>query len=393
VRYPKRGWLRVAWRELWHIQHSSQALLLTLILPLTTAALMALIFGASVPRALPVVVVDLDHSSMSRQATRMINANPGLKVAFQDPEPDEGFRRVKNGDAYALVLFPQHLERDVIKGKSPSVGLYVNNQMLLPGSLVSRDLRSSLGTLAAGVKIQVHRKLGESRHQAMDRYDPVRLEAHALFNPELDYRCFLVPALVAALLQIFAMFAAIRAFGREIKVRSAGLWFRHSGSKVSHALFGKMLPYAVIHSLLSLVLLMVWHGPLGNPHVGSLAAEWLALSAMGWGAETIALFFVGWTSDYRLSLSMGAFFGGPAMAFAGVSFPSAAMNGPALGWSSILPLTHTMRIFIDQSLRGASLNADLVPFLALAGLPVLFTALTWKRWVALLHNRAEWGQS
>jgi ABC-2 type transport system permease protein len=323
----------------------------------------------------------------------MMDSAPGLRVACQDEEPSQGLRRLSRGEVYALVLFPNHLERDVVKGRSPSVGVYVNGQMLLPAGLVSRDLRQALGTLAAGVKIQVRRKTGETRRQAMDRYDPVRLESHALFVPELDYRRFLVPALVAALLQIFAMFAAIRALGLEIKLKTAGLWFRHAGKKTAPALFGKMLPYAVLHSLLSLVLLLFWHGPMGNPVAGSFAAEWGALSAMGWTAEAIALFIVGWTADYRLSLSMGAFFGGPSMAFAGVTFPTAAMNGPALGWSSMLPLTHAIRVIVDQSVRGASLRADAVPFLALAGLGLFFTGVTWKRWGRVLTDRSEWGQS
>lgn len=393
MRYPVRGWKRVAWREMRHIRGSSQAILLTLLIPLVTATLMAWIFGTSVPRALPVVIVDLDHSSFSRQATRMIESTAGLKVAFQETTAALGLRRITKGEAYAVVVFPEHLYRDLVKGRSPAVGVYVNGQFLLPASLVTRDLRQALGTLAAGVKIQVRRKWGESRRQALDRVDPVRLESHALFIPELDYRRFLVPALVAALLQILAMFAAIRALGREIKRKTAGRWFRHAGRRSTPALLGKLLPYACIHSAVVLFLLFCWHVPMGNPLAGSFVAEWAALSLMGWAAEAIAVFMVGWSADYRLSLSMGAFFGGPSMAFAGVTFPTAAMNGSAFGWSAMLPLTHAIRVVVDQGVRGSSLNADLVPFAALVGLILFFAGTAWKRWDRIFTDRSEWGQS
>ena len=390
---PARGWRRAAWREMRRIRNSSQAILLTIILPSFAAVLLAAIFGSSVPRRLPVVIVDQDHSSLSRQATRMLDSTPGLSVNFQEVDPSQGIRRVARGDAYALVVFPNHLYRDVVEGRSPSVGVYVNGQMLLPASLVSRDIRTALGTLSAGAKIQVRRKMGESKRQAMAGYDPVGLESHPLFIPELDYRRFLVPVLVTAVLQIFAMFAAVRSMGREIKLKSAGRWYRLSGSRVGPALFGKLLPYAVLHCLLSLAFILIWHGILGNPLIGSLLLEWAAMSLMGMAAEAVAVFMVGWTSDYRLALSMASFFGGPAMAFAGVSFPTAAMNGPAVGLAAFLPLTHAIQVMVDQGIRGSSLRADVVPFLALAGLAVFFVGSTWRRWGRVFVNRAEWGQS
>jgi ABC-2 type transport system permease protein len=158
-------------------------------------------------------------------------------------------------------------------------------------------------------------------------------------------------------------------------------------------LFGKLLPYAVIHTMVSLVLLLVWHGPLGNPVEGSFIAEWAALALMGGASLAIAVFIVGWSADYRLALSMGAFFGGPSLAFAGVTFPTAAMKGPALGWSSMLPLSHAIHVVMDQSVKGSSLRADLVPFLALVSLMAFFVGLSFVRWGHVLRDPAEWGQS
>ncbi len=393
MRYPARGWRRVAWRESRHIRGSLQALLLTLILPLVTASLMAWIFGASVPRALPVAVVDQDHSSFSRQATRMLSSSPGVRVVFQETSAEAALRRMRRGEIYAFVLFPRDLYREVVGGKSPVIGVYVNGQALLPASLVSRDLRQALGTLTAGVKLRVRLKTGETRSQALARIDPVRLESHALFIPELDYRRFLVPALVAALLQILVLFAAIRALGREIKRRSAGRWFRHAGGNAPAALWGKLSPYLAIHSLVTLLLLSLWHGPMGNPVAGSFLAEWAALILMGAAAQAIAIFMVGWSADYRLSLSMGAFFAGPSMAFAGVTFPTAAMNGTAYGWANMLPLTHAIQVVVDQGVRGSSLHADLGPFAALVGLMAFFLLLSLRRWRRVLVDRSLWGAS
>jgi ABC-2 type transport system permease protein len=59
------------------------------------------------------------------------------------------------------------------------------------------------------------------------------------------------------------------------------------------------------------------------------------------------------------------FFSGTAFAFVGLTFPQSGM--PALGkaWSNMLPLTHYLHIFLEQTIRDAELSESINEFLML----------------------------
>ena len=81
------GWLPAFWaatrRELAHWRGDRWELLLVTALPLLLMALMAWLFSASVMRGIPVALVDLDGSTVSRELTRAIDASPGVAVAMR----------------------------------------------------------------------------------------------------------------------------------------------------------------------------------------------------------------------------------------------------------------------------------------------------------------------
>ena len=91
-------------RELDRIVHRPLEPLLLVVLPALALALTYAIFSARLPRDLPVAVVDEDHSRLSRQLVRMIDATPTIRVS-ERPESSrpalrhaEGFSKVFDDD-------------------------------------------------------------------------------------------------------------------------------------------------------------------------------------------------------------------------------------------------------------------------------------------------------
>jgi ABC-2 type transport system permease protein len=50
------------------------------------------------------------------------------------------------------------------------------------------------------------------------------------------------------------------------------------------------------------------------------------------------------TSNYRLALSMTAFYTAPAFAFVGVTFPTFDMNNAAQLWHSLVPISQLLKM-------------------------------------------------
>ncbi|MCE1191778.1 MAG: ABC transporter permease [Acidovorax sp.] len=360
--------------------------------PLLGVALLWWIFSAGLPRHLAVGVVDDDHSSLSRQLVRMLDATPGMQVRREFTNTAEAERALRAVEVYAVVSIPRDFARTVKQGRAAQVTLLHNAQMGTHSGLLQRDVRAAVGTLSAGIEMAARNKRGEAAQAVHVSMEPIRTQMVALFNVSSNYEQFLGAALIPALLHILAMTAGAWTVGRELRDRTLGAWLgasRFAGT--AGALLGKLaLPWAslTLTGLLALVGITWgrgWHPP-GNLAWVACALALLVAVSLAAGAALAAL-----TRSLRTALSGAGFFAAPAFAFSGVAFPLAGMPASARAWAEAMPFTHYIRLQIEQLQMGAPL-ATSVP--TMAGLLVA-TVVLWL--VAALglrsaaHHPATWG--
>ncbi|MBZ0270029.1 ABC transporter permease [bacterium] len=363
-----------------------------LVLPLLSFALLWVIFHQQTPRDLPIAVCDLDRSALSRQLIRMIDASPSMQVADRVQQPRDGRELILTGSAYALVLLPKDLERDAKRGKAPPVVAYYNAQWLLPGSVVNRDLGLVVGTLSAGIDMRRREAQGEMPTAALAHLEPIRIEAHPLFNPQLSYTYYLVSALLPTMLQIFVLVTMVHSLGIELKERTAAAWLERAGMCVSRAVVGKFLPYSVVFVAIGLFMNGLLFESIGVPLRGSLAVLILGTVLFVLAQQMVGLLIVAWFANLRLGTSAAAFYSAPAFAFVGITFPTMAMPLPGQLWGSILPLTHYLRIMVDQTIRGAPITASAPELGALLAFLIVLPAVSLRRMRKVARDPAYWGR-
>ena len=357
-----QGFLAVVLREMTQIRAHSRYALAMIVLPLVSFALTWGLFSNQYPQDLPVAVVDLDHSSLSRTVIKAIDATSVIAVSFQAPDPAQARDLMLRGKIYAMVILPHELEEDILRGRGGEVIGYTNTQMLLPGSIISSSLSAAVATVSAGINFQSRLQRGEMNEAAMAHLEPVNLDRHVLFNPQLNYMYFLAAALCPTFFQIFILITAVMAMGSEFKNSTAGKWLETAGGSVWKAVTGKLAVYFISFNLLGLAMLVIILNGFGVPLRGSLASlvtatVLLVLAYLGCG---IILVFL--NPSLRMALSAASFFSGTAFAFVGLTFPQEGM--PALGkaWSNFLPVTHYLHIFLDQTMRSSKLSESLTDF-------------------------------
>lgn len=366
--------------------------LLLVVLPLVAFGVLWAIFWQGVPRDLPVAILDRDHTALSRQLVRMIDASPTMRVAFPVAAEAEGERLIREGRAYALVTIPADLDRAIRRGESAPVVCHYNAQLLLPASLIRRDLRGVVGTLSAGIELR--RKLGGGtpRDVAMAQVEPVRMERHTLFNPELSYLSYLLAALLPTMLQVFVLVAAVQALGAELKDGTAADWLATAGGRVWKAVLGKLLPATVHFWLMGLAMVAALFRALGLPLRGSLGAIVIGTLLFVLAVEAVGLALAAWLANLRFATSAAAFLAGPAFAFSGITFPVAAMPLAAQTWGALIPLTHYLRLMVDQTMRGAPVAVSSLPLAALAAFALVLPAASLGRLRRVAADKRFWGR-
>ncbi len=366
-------------------------ILMLIVIPLFSFSIFWFIFEEGVPEDLPVAVYDQDSSSISRQLIRMIDSTTSIQIKYRVNNLEEGKRLILSGKCNALVVIPKDLEKDVLSGLSPSIINFYNNEFLLAGSLISRDVSSVVTTFSKGINVSVRLKKGEMTVTAMNRIEPVRVMTHTLFNPYLNYFYFLTGTLQPTLLQIFIITMTIFALGSELKDGTAGSLLESSKDSIIFALLGKLLPYTLIFTLMGIFMNVFLFMFFKVPVTGSLGLLLFSTFIFVLAYQSVGLFYLALTSNLRMSLSMAGFYSAPAFAFAGVTFPLIGMPMLAKFWSYMLPLTYYIKIFIDQSMKGAPVSVSL-PQLGIMSCFLILGLLSVPRLNKIMKNSEYWGK-
>jgi ABC-2 type transport system permease protein len=344
--------------------------LLTIViwLPLLLSMLLVAIFSAAVPRELPVGVVDLDRSSLSRKFIRYLDASPALQVADQFESQRDGKVAIGDGDLYALVVIPAHLARDAALGKAPEITAFFNAQYLL----VAKAIRSTLYEIEANIatELDVARTIVETPvlSAALAESLPIRSQITSLYNMNLNYAQFLIPGIVAALLQILICSTTILSLGREFKWGGSHYWKNYD---LGTAIVGKMIVYTVLFVAHGMLLLGVFFAVLGWPYHANLAMLVPVLTLFVIACQILGAFFFVLSFDMTRALSFAGAFSAPAFAFLGVTFPASDMSVFAHFWRDLMPAAHFIDAFIVRTSYAGSFGDLVLPSLILCGSALL----------------------
>jgi ABC-2 type transport system permease protein len=357
------GFWLVFWRELHWLRRRPFLLVLTTIGPLSLMGLLTAIFSAGLATRLPVGVLDLDGSDLSRTIVRMIDATPDAAVAVRVGELAEGRRMILSGRIQGLLMLPRDLERDVSAGRRPEVVFFYNTQMMTTGNLVLRGVNAAVPSAAAGIRLSLRTAQGQPVEDAQAALAPIPVQTNALFNPTLNYVHFLLAALLPSLLQIVVVTTSAYSVGLDMETRHRLKILERLGRGLWPAMTGKVLPYTILFLIVLGASDAVLFGVFGLPLRGGggllLLAGFLFILSCQFLGLLLALFL------RASAVSFGTLLTAPAFGFMGISFPRLGMNSFAYGWGEILPGTWYLTARIDQTIRGTPLDLSWKPVLVL----------------------------
>lgn len=332
-----RGFGGILRKEFIHLRRDRTTIVIALLLPLVQM----LIFGYAINfdvRHIETVVFDQDNSRESRDYLQRLQAGQYLDVIGYVGGPSEAAALLKTGTARVAVIIPAGFARDVVSGKNPQVGVMID------GSDAQVSLRARFAFISPP-----------------DRKKPGAPDAriNVLFNPDSKTPNFMIPGLIAVILQIVTV--ALTAFS-IVREKEQGTLEQLMVTPVGRLalMLGKLVPYAALAFAELVVILYVSDVVFGiQPH-GSLFA--LAVLSIPFIIASLALGLlistVSQTQGQALQFAMLTML--PSILLSGYVSPRETMPGPLYLISTILPATHFIQISRGIIVRGAGLM-DLMP--------------------------------
>src|SRR3979490_2419746 len=177
-RHLRPGFWLVFWREIDWLRRRPFLLAFITIVPIGLMALLTGIFSAGLATRLPIAVLDLDGSDLSRSIIRMVDATPDTAVAVRVGDLAEGRGLILSGKVHGLLMLPQNLQRDVFAGRRPEVVFFYNTQTLTIGNLTVRGVNAAIPTAAAGIRLSLRSDHGEPVELAQADLQPIPVQTH-----------------------------------------------------------------------------------------------------------------------------------------------------------------------------------------------------------------------
>jgi len=378
-RTVRPGFWLVFWREIGWLRRRPFLLGLTTIVPLAQMAFLVTIFSAGLATRLPIAVLDLDGSDLSRTIIRMVDATPDTAVAERAGDLAEGRGMILSGKVHGLLMLPRNLQRDVFAGRRPEVVFFYNTQTMTTGNLTVRGVNAAIPTAAAGIRLSLRSEQGEPLEIAQADLQPIPVQTHALFNPTLNYVYFLLTALIPAVLQVIMVTTGAYSVGLDVETPHRLRILRALGGGLWPAMAGKILPYTILFMLVlglsDTVLVTVFELPLhGHSWLLIIAGLLFVLSCLLFGA-LLAVYLKSTAS----AVSVGTLLTAPAFGFMGIGFPRLGMNAFAYDWGALLPGTWYLIARVDQTVRGTPVDLSWKPLLVLLAFTIALTGLiAWR---------------
>lgn len=281
-------------------------------------------------------VVDADRSATSRRLVDRIGASNYFVFNGQRESYREAMDDIERGDADVIVNIPQGYERDLVRGCNPQVLLSANAADATKGAM-------GASYLAQMVTEHVNPQAGKMQ---------LGLSVLDLYNRHLDYKLFMIPALMGILLMMLCGFLpALNIVGEK----ESGTIEQINATPVSkwEFILAKLIPYWIIGLLVMTVSLLLAWLIYGITCQGSLLLVYFMSVLMAFVFSGIGLCVSNYSDTMQQAMLVMWFIVVILMLMSGLFTPVTSM--PA--WAQQLVTVNPMHYFIDAIrtvfIRGA----------------------------------------
>lgn len=342
-----------------------------------------------IPQDLPVGVVDLDESSLSRNFIRQLDATRiGETVGFSSYT--EARKALQTGKISSFCVIPEGFYSDVLSNRQPVLTMYVNTLYFVGGALSYKELLTLANLSSGAVQREVFRAKGMDDNAIMAQIQPIVIDAHNIGNPAADYRAFLCNALIPGVLETIIILVTVYAIGSELKHGTSRHLLEKAGGSMTAAMLGKLIPYTVLFTMMGIICDLILYDRMGFPMAGSIWNMFLGTFLLVLASEAVAFFIVGTLPVLRLSISISALYSMLAFSLAGFSLPVEAMPSYIQGLSAAFPLRHFYLMYVQEGIFGSGFEGwytQVIALMCFLALPPLVYRRLQKAYIDLNFPR------
>jgi ABC-2 type transport system permease protein len=342
---PFTGLIPVLRKEAIHIRRDPMALFFTVLIPMVQLFMIGYAINTNV-RDIRTVIYDGARTQESRRLLdRFVNSDDFMivKSVYSDEELN---REIIAGRARVGIKIPPDYSRKLLAGETAEVLVLVDGSE----SSVAGEALNVANAIALRESLERALSVSATRQEL-----PVEARPKILFNPDSRSANFLIPGMIAVLMQMMTVLLTAIAIVRE-RERGTLEQLYMTPIKPLGLMVGKIVPYAVVAYSEICILLVLMRWAFGVPIKGNILLLMLLVTPFILTMLGFGLLISTRAQSYQEATQ--AAFGTmmPSIFLSGYIFPIETMPQIFQWISSIIPTTYLIEIFRGIILRGANLG-------------------------------------
>jgi len=325
-----------------------------------------------------IIIVDNDHSKLSEHLIRDISRSGYFHLEDVTGDYESAMSGIEYGVADVILEIPSNFEKDLTTTSSAPVQISINTVNGTKGSLGGSYLGQILLTFSRNIM-----ETGGNGNPAFSMTPNVEMIIQNRYNPYLDYKTFMIPALMIILLIVLCgILPALNIVGEK----EMGTIEQINVTPIPKFLFifAKLIPYwivgfVVLNICMLLAYLVYGLTPVGNIFIIYLFALMFVFTISGFG-----LVISNYSATMQQALFVTFFFIMIFQLMSGLLTPIRSMPEWAQWITVFIPPKYLIHAFRQLYLKGSAFSDLTTDFFALLGFVCFFSA-----WAVLSYKKSN----
>lgn len=322
-------------------------------------------------------VIDMDKTPYSRELVQKSMASDYFAVIDVFSSYNDAIEAVEYGDADIILEIPRFFERDIIKEHKTDVLIAANSVNGIKGGLGSSYLASIVNDFSVDIREKTGVVLSGSSAPVINIVPQNR------YNQFLDYKIFMIPALMVMIITIFCGFLPTLNIVNE---KEQGTIEQINVSPIGKKtfIFAKLFPYWVIGFLVLSISMAVVYFVFGLVPVGNIFTIYffttiyiLVMSGMG-------LVVSNNSSTMQQAMFVNYFFIMVLVLMSGLFTPISSMPDWAQKITIFNPLKYYIQVMRMVYLKGSDITHLIPQLITLSCFAVVFNV-----WAILSYKKTN----
>jgi len=316
-----------------------------------------------------IVVVDNDYSTYSKRFIEKIKSSNYFHIVADESTFNDAMKnQIESGKADAIIEIPQHFERDLMKQKM--------SKILITANAVD-GIKGMMGTsYLAGITMDFSKNISVELAAFNDilPQQEIQITSFALFNPLMNYKAYMVPAILMMLLVL--MCGAMPAVSIVMEKENGTIeQMNVTPVRKFYFILAKIIPFWVIGFIVLTIGFIIAYLVYGLLPVGSFGTLYIAAAVFILTMTGIGLVVSNKSDSMQQAMMIAMFFLVVFILMSGLLTPIASMPRWAQWLTYANPLRYFAEIMRFVYLKGCTI-LDILPQLA-SLLAFAFTANLW----------------